>query len=344
MSNPFRNRSRSAQVALAVFLLVLAAAPATLAATIIGQTDAPATATLDTVAGPHFVAQIGTAGAPSYTAPAPGVITSWSAQLGNGADAGSYELALHTLRPFFASYIDTGQDREVVPLAAAQLETLLTFSARLPVQAGDTIGLWVFGAEGVSGPGVFVNPEAADGDTVGRIDAPEPVLGDQFTIPATFTNSRLLISAVIEPDADNDGFGDETQDKCPASAATQGACPAAPPPPDKTAPAFTVSRSALRLSKKGSISFFVTSNEAATGVAGATVNLGKTAKVVRFKRAKIKLAAGKRTRVTLKLAKKKIPSVRRSLRKKRLTAKVVLTLQDSAGNKRAKTLKLKLRS
>jgi hypothetical protein len=33
-------------------------------------------------------------------------------------------------------------------------------------------------------------------------------------------------SAVIEPDADRDGFGDETQDRWPASAAAQGRCPA----------------------------------------------------------------------------------------------------------------------
>ncbi|MGZ5316634.1 MAG: hypothetical protein ACXWFE_12330 [Solirubrobacterales bacterium] len=33
-------------------------------------------------------------------------------------------------------------------------------------------------------------------------------------------------SAVIEPDADRDGFGDETQYRCSTSAATQGRCPA----------------------------------------------------------------------------------------------------------------------
>ena len=32
---------------------------------------------------------------------------------------------------------------------------------------------------------------------------------------------QLSISAILEPDADNDGFGDETQDACPTGAATQ---------------------------------------------------------------------------------------------------------------------------
>ncbi len=34
-------------------------------------------------------------------------------------------------------------------------------------------------------------------------------------------------SAVVEPDADGDGFGDETQDGCLGNAAVQGACPVA---------------------------------------------------------------------------------------------------------------------
>src|SRR5262249_18308967 len=37
---------------------------------------------------------------------------------------------------------------------------------------------------------------------------------------------RSPVVAVIEPDADGDGYGDETQDKCPQSAATAAPCPA----------------------------------------------------------------------------------------------------------------------
>jgi hypothetical protein len=38
------------------------------------------------------------------------------------------------------------------------------------------------------------------------------------------------VSAVVESDADGDGYGDVTQDLCPQSATTQAACPA----PDTT--------------------------------------------------------------------------------------------------------------
>jgi hypothetical protein len=37
--------------------------------------------------------------------------------------------------------------------------------------------------------------------------------------------ASVPLAAVIEPDADHDGFGDETQDKCPLSAAVQAECP-----------------------------------------------------------------------------------------------------------------------
>ena len=43
------------------------------------------------------------------------------------------------------------------------------------------------------------------------------------------SQNELQVQATIEPDADNDGFGDETQDQCPTQATTQGACDTAPP-------------------------------------------------------------------------------------------------------------------
>jgi uncharacterized protein DUF11/hemolysin type calcium-binding protein len=50
-------------------------------------------------------------------------------------------------------------------------------------------------------------------------------VGDQLglrapggTLPQAFNGTTLLVTGVIEPDADNDGYGDETQDACPAEA------------------------------------------------------------------------------------------------------------------------------
>jgi hypothetical protein len=40
------------------------------------------------------------------------------------------------------------------------------------------------------------------------------------------SNHQIDVSAVLEPDADHDGFGDETQDQCPTNGSTHGPCPA----------------------------------------------------------------------------------------------------------------------
>ena len=52
----------------------------------------------------------------------------------------------------------------------------------------------------------------------------------QAAVPVFFlATTSFAYNADVEPDADHDGFGDETQDKCPTDASTQDSCP--PPPP-----------------------------------------------------------------------------------------------------------------
>jgi hypothetical protein len=40
-----------------------------------------------------------------------------------------------------------------------------------------------------------------------------------------FSNELINVQATVEADADRDGFGDETQDACPASAGPNRGCP-----------------------------------------------------------------------------------------------------------------------
>jgi hypothetical protein len=78
----------------------------------------------------------------------------------------------------------------------------------------------------------------------------------------------------IEPDADQDGYGDETQDACPTDPSTQAACP---DKPDKTAPvisAFTSSQARFRVSRNGA----VISKHAAVGTT-VGVSLSETSTV-----------------------------------------------------------------
>jgi hypothetical protein len=50
-----------------------------------------------------------------------------------------------------------------------------------------------------------------------------PLLG-QSPRTSNQPTGELLVQATVEPDRDHDGFGDETQDKCPSQASTAGEC------------------------------------------------------------------------------------------------------------------------
>jgi len=92
--------------------------------------------------------------------------------------------------------------------------------ARLPVKQGQQLA-------------VDITPSIAiiynsNGDKRSYLFAPPLVEGAGQRGSTTAVN-ELLVQAAIEPDADNDGFGDETQDQCPTQAATQGPCDTTPP-------------------------------------------------------------------------------------------------------------------
>jgi hypothetical protein len=94
-----------------------------------------------------------------------------------------------------------------------------SFPTRIPVQADDHLGL--YGA--VDGGGIVYCGTGDAGDRLGYV---ERDLSPQTTAEFSEIGSAVLaVSAVIEPDRDGDGYGDETQDGCPQSAAYQGPCP-----------------------------------------------------------------------------------------------------------------------
>jgi len=93
------------------------------------------------------------------------------------------------------------------------------FPARLPVQQGDHLA--------IDGTNVWATVNNS-GDEFSYLFAP-PLVEGQGPRGSNSATGELLVQADIEPDADGDGFGDESQDQCPAQNATQGACDAAGP-------------------------------------------------------------------------------------------------------------------
>ena len=96
------------------------------------------------------------------------------------------------------------------------------FTTRIPVQAGDILGLSVL--SGDASACVFQTIAALDHVRQGDGD-PGVNTTENFPDLVSGNNLRINVSAVLEPDSDHDGYGDETQDQCPSNAATQGPCP-----------------------------------------------------------------------------------------------------------------------
>jgi uncharacterized repeat protein (TIGR01451 family) len=83
----------------------------------------------------------------------------------------------------------------------------------MPVKAGDIIG-----ADSGGNAMLFATSTTTDVQTF------SPQLNSFAHSPSKRLNRELLVNADIEPDADGDGYGDETQDLCPDDASRHTAC------------------------------------------------------------------------------------------------------------------------
>jgi hypothetical protein len=102
----------------------------------------------------------------------------------------------------------------------------------------------------------------ADVTVIGTFD---PGAATDFS-GASNTNSIADISAVWEPDADHDGFGDVSQDACPSSAQTQASC---------LAPDTTVSKQPKKSSSKRKVKIVFSSAPGATFTCRVDKNAAK---------------------------------------------------------------------
>lgn len=156
------------------------------------------------------------------TVPTDGVITSWSIQTIATPPAFQVRLVVGRDTSTTNVYTIVGESAlETAPAAA----TTTTFLTRVPVLAGDYIGEYVGSPVGLCAHaqaplsnGYIVNA-FFDVAAVGT----SPTFSPQSDI-------RLSISANLEADADADGYGDETQDACPADPIRHEA-PCTPPVP-----------------------------------------------------------------------------------------------------------------
>lgn len=318
--------------AVAISVWACAAGPAG-AATAIGQLD-PGTPS-SSCAGRSTWAQAAESGVPSYVVPAGRwVLVSWSHRANSTAGR---ELGLRALRatstPGSYTVVGAGALRVLTPGG------INTYYERISVMGGDVLGLRVgnppSGGDLIGG-GAACAFSAPVANTVRySVLADEPPVGANALLAGALTGYRLNVTGLLEADADNDGYGDETQDDCPASAGTATGC--APPPggaspADRTPPAarLTSRRDSIR---DGRIAVWVTATEAAKVTAKGTLSIGSHARVYRLRPATANVVANKRERILLRLSRKARRAARRALqRRKRVQVRVSVTLRDAAGN------------
>lgn len=114
-----------------------------------------------------------------------------------------------------------GASDYVIPSAAAGLQT---FPSRIPIGAGDRVGFDDDPTVNGAIPLLYDNAFAA----CVTIQSPRlPLAGGAAFTPECNAQWEALIRGRVEPDADHDTFGDETQDRCPGRAGPNEGCPPA---------------------------------------------------------------------------------------------------------------------
>lgn len=203
-------------------------------------------------------------GGPTYAAPTAGILTKWGLSAPNG-QSGTVRLKIISYSAGDSSWTVLNHS-EAMPFVSG----LNTFATRIPVAAGNAIALYssTYAAYCLTG----VAP--AETSAVEKW-GPDTPIGGSFSLDSFTAGTRTALFAVIEPDADGDGFGDESQDLCPQRADLQSACP--------VVSIGKVTRKAAKKSLKLSFSTGGQSNIKLTGSARVPASGGRRAKTIRFK-------------------------------------------------------------
>jgi hypothetical protein len=195
-------RPRSGELALVAGLLALPWPGPASAATQIGETF-PANSSGGTCIDGRTLFQTGSPGG-QYAAPSDGVITAWG-HYGSPDFNPVSALKLKVARPV------GGSDYQIVgdsPLETAVPGVLNTYTnVRIPVAAGDVLATYL------ADDGFCLRAPAPGYTTFEELGDPAPGTTVALTGPSDY---QLDLSAMLEPDCDSDGFGDETQDSAPA--------------------------------------------------------------------------------------------------------------------------------
>ncbi len=164
-------------------------------------------------------------GGVSTATSSPGVVVRWRVLNGN---SGAYRIHVLTDNPggsggaFHAYHVlGSSETGNVTAPTDPTFSKISSFQTRLPIPVGAYLGLSVPG-------GTFPAFQSSAGGQAKYSRTEAPTAGITGIVGESH-NGVILYDAEIEPDVDGDGYGDVTQDSCPAAASVhEGPCPAAP--------------------------------------------------------------------------------------------------------------------
>jgi hypothetical protein len=230
-------RIRNRVVALVVVAGALWAAPSAGAATTVGQVAVEAEPTNCTPQ--TALVTTGISSGTSFVVPAGGgVITSWQTRAGSMSAGTNAKLKIYRTTMDPDQFLVVGQTGfQPITAGAVGGPSAVNgpFPARITVQAGDYVSI-LTGGNG--GPCLSQTASAMDVSRVTQ-GAGDTATGmnTAFFPGSGNTMQRANVAAVLEGDADGDGFGDESQDNCLGVSGSQAGCPApsGPGPQEPTA-------------------------------------------------------------------------------------------------------------
>lgn len=245
-----------------------------------------------------------------------GVITRMRVTLPGGQPDQTFEVK--TVRPA-AGPANTFTTVSSTPVTAGS--GTRTAAVRVPVLVGDRLGVSSANAVGL----FCMTNDAAD---VLVVAPGNSAVGTTRTYTVAGTQLAVPVVAVVEPDVDKDGYGDETQDKCPQSAATQSACP-------------VVAIDATAKASKRRITVTVTADQATTVTVGGTAR--KRPKTFPLSGGPTAVAPGTLGKVVVALPTKLRAAIAQLPRTKKVRAVLVLSATNLAGAPTTTRVELKLR-
>lgn len=203
----------------------------------------------------------------AYTIPSNGVMTMFFVSAGSSIPAADQVSARLYRNTSGANYQVTGET-SAQSFTSANGANL--FPTRTPVTAGDLLALHLNRAGG-GNTGCEYTTSSAQDVTGSDINGIPAAIGGIDTFDS-LANRRVNISARIEPDADGDGYGDESQDLCPADATKS-----------TTACSGTLLGSTLQSNANGSASNSNFVDWIQTSLAGSTLTAPYDGVVVRWR-------------------------------------------------------------